>query len=106
MQWYATYDLDYANRAYPYVKGVATFWENSLKFENGQYNDYFDPIYEGSGNDVNGVLSRTIRMVMNLALDMSKELGADGERREKWTHIRDHLAPFPTCTVRDLPQRF
>jgi alpha-L-fucosidase 2 len=107
MQWYATYDLDYAKQAYPYVKGVATFWENWLKFEHGQYNDYFDPVHEESGNDVNAIHSLAlIRMVMNLALDMSQELGVDTERREKWTHIRDHLAPYPTCTVRDLPQRF
>lgn len=107
MQWYATYDLEFGRRAYPYVKGVATFWENWLKFENGQYNNYFDPIHEESGDDVNSVLSLgLIRMVMDLALDMSKELGLDTERREKWTHIRDHLAPYPTCKVRDLPEKF
>jgi alpha-L-fucosidase 2 len=107
MQWYATYDLDFGKRAYPYVKGVATFWENWLKFEHGQYNDYFDPIHEESGDDVNGLLSLgLVRMLMNLALDLSQELGVDADRREKWSHIRDHLALYPTCTVRDLPETF
>jgi hypothetical protein len=40
---------------------------------------------------------------MNLALDMSTELGVDADRRAKWTDIRDRLSDYPTCTVRDLP---
>jgi hypothetical protein len=107
MHWYATYDLDFGKQAYPYVKGVATFWEHWLKFENGQYNDYNDPVHEESGPDVNALHSLALcRMVMSLALDMSKELGVDADRRDKWVHIRDHLAPYPTCTVRELPKQF
>jgi hypothetical protein len=106
-RWYATYDLDFARAAYPFVRDVALFWENWLKFEDGRYVIYKDAIHEGSGDNVNPILSLgLVRMVMNLALDMSTELGVDAARHAKWEHIRDHLSPFPTCNVADLPERF
>lgn len=106
-RWYATYDLEYARQAYPFVRDVALFWENWLKFENGRYVIYKDAIHEGSGDDFNPILSvALVRVVMELALDMSAELGVDSGRREKWIHIRDHMSDFPVCTVADLPRRF
>ena len=44
-----------------------------------------------------------IKLVMNLATDISRELGVDADRRARWQDIRDHLSDFPICTVRDLP---
>lgn len=106
-QWKTTLDLEFAKRAYPYVQGVATFWENWLKYENGRYNDYDDAVHEESGPDMNPIQTLgLVRMVMDTALDMSEALGVDAERREKWQHIRDNLAPYPTCTVGDLPEQF
>jgi len=37
--------------------------------------------------------------VMTAALDMSRELGVDTDRREKWQDIHDHLSPFSTQTM-------
>jgi hypothetical protein len=106
-RWYATYDPDFGRKAYPFVRDTAYFWEQWLKYENGRYVDYHDAIHENSGDDVNPILALgLVRMVMNLALDMSKELGVDASRREKWAHIRDHLSDYPSCTVRDLPPQF
>ncbi len=124
-RWYATYDLDYARQAYPFVRDVALFWENWLKFEptspssgtpspaglrrpgEGRYVIYQDAVHELSGDDMNPIVSLAlVKMVMNLSLDMSKELGVDAGRREKWEHIRDHISAFPTCTVADLPEMF
>lgn len=103
-RWYATYDLDYAKKTYPWVRGVAEFWKNWLKFENGRYVDYLDAIHEGSGDNVNPILSLgLIKMVMNLALDMSAELGVDADQHEKWIHIRDHLSDWPTDNRNRLP---
>lgn len=113
-RWYATYDLEFGRQAYPFVRETAAFWENWLKFEpfnpaqgkDGRYVIHNDAVHEGSGDNVNSILSLgLIRMVMNLALDMSKELGLDADRREKWMHIRDHLSDYPKCTVRDLPEK-
>lgn len=106
-RWYATYDLNFARKAYPFIRDTAWFWENWLKFEDGRYVIYKDAIHEGSGSDVNAILSLgLVRLVMDLAVDMSKELGVDSDRRGKWTHIRGHLSDYPTCTVRDLPRQF
>jgi hypothetical protein len=63
----------------------------------GRYSIYNDSIQENSGPDYNNPMS--LGMVHNtftLALDMSKELGMDADRREKWQHIVKNLAKFPT----------
>ena len=106
-RWYATYDLDFARKAYPFVRDTAWFWENYLKLEGNRYVIYKDAIHEGSGENKNAILSLgLVRMVMNLALDMSQELGVDADRRARWTDIRERLSDYPVCTVRDLPQEF
>ncbi len=102
-RWYATYDLDYARQAYPFVRDTALFWENWLKFETNRYVIYKDAVHEGSGDNVNPIVSLAfVRMVMNLALDLSRELGVDAARHEKWAHIRDHISPYPACRLGDL----
>ncbi len=107
LRWYATYDLDFARQVWPFVSGTALFWENWLKFENGRYVIYQDAVHEGSGDDINPIVSLGfVRMVMDLAMDMSRELDVDSGRRQKWQHIRDHISGYPACTVRDLPQEF
>ena len=107
--WYATYDLDFAKKAYPFVREVATFWEHRLTLENDRYVDRHDAVLEEYGhepesNDVNPIVALAlIRQVMNLAIDMSTELGIDSERHDKWADIRDRMSDYPKCTVNDLP---
>ena len=106
MQFYHTYDQDYTKRVYPFVKGVATFWENYLEFENGRFVIYSDAIHEGSGENVNPILSLgLIRLVMQTAIDMSKELDADTDRTENWQHVLDHLSGY-TYQERDGKEVF
>lgn len=125
-RWYATYDLEFARRAYPFVKGVAFFWEKWLTLEPfasagatllttslgkaSRYVDRDDAIHELYGEDYNRcgqvnplIALALIKQVMNLAIDMSTELGVDADRHAKWADIRDRLSDYPTCTVRDLP---
>jgi len=85
------------------VRDTALFWENWVKWESNRYVIYKDAVHEGSGDNVNPIVSLAfVRMVMNLALDMSRELGVDATRHEKWIHIRDHLSAYPTCRLGDL----
>lgn len=94
--WYHTYDDDYANEVYPFVREVASFWEDYLRFENGRYVIHGDSVHEGSGQNVNPILSLgLVRMVMALALDISRTTGVDAGRREQWQHILDHLSAYP-----------
>jgi len=96
MQFYYTLDMNYTRRMYPFVKGVATFWENYVKWENNRYVIYNDAIHEGTVGDMNGVLSLGfVKMIMQLANDMSEMLQTDADRREKWLHVRDNISDYP-----------
>lgn len=96
-RWRCTYDPDYARKVYSFVKDVAEFWEDYLKLENGRYVIHGDAIHEGSGQDMNPILSLgLVRNTLDLALDMSGELGIDDERRAKWRDILNHLSMWTT----------
>lgn len=96
MQFYRTWDKGFAEKAYPFVKGVATFWEKYLTFENGRYVIYNDAIHEGTIGTKNPILSLgLVRMVMQTATDMSVLLQTDADRREQWAHILACLSDYP-----------
>ena len=97
MRWYCTYDKDYAKRLYPFVLEVANFWEDYLKFEDGRYVIHNDSVHEGSGPDVNAIVSLgLVRNTFELAVDMSTSLGIDADRHKKWRHILKNLSGFAT----------
>lgn len=97
MQFYRTWDKDFARKVYPYVKGVASFWEKYLVFEDGRYVIYNDAIHEGTIGTSNPILSLgLVPMVMQTACDMSGLLGTDAGRRDKWQHVISHLSGYPT----------
>lgn len=112
MRFYYSYDLQYASQvAYPYLIDVANFWEDYLTFEGNRYVIYRDAIHEVSTcadshpndewlqdfEDMNPILSLgVVRTVFKGLLDISKELGLDANRREKWSHILEHSSDFPT----------
>jgi len=102
--WHSTYDLNFARQAYPFVRATADFWEYHLVLENGRYVDKDDAALENSGRDTNPIVSLAmIRLVMDLALDMSAGLGVDRDKHAKWTDIRERLSDYPTCTIGELP---
>lgn len=82
MQFYHTWDEAYTRKVYPFVKGVATFWENYLTREGDRYVIYNDAIHEGTVGTMNPILSLgLVRMVMQTVSDMSALLGVDEEKR-------------------------
>jgi len=93
--FYSTYDEKYTRLYYPFVKGVATFWENYLTWEEGRYVIYNDAIHEGTVGTMNPILSLgLVRLVMQTAIDMSVELDTDLDKVEKWQHIIDNLSGY------------
>lgn len=67
------------------------------KLPPGRYSIYNSSIQESSGPDYNDPMDLgLVRNTFETVLDMSKELGVDADRREKWQHILKNLAPFPT----------
>lgn len=96
MQFYHTWDKEYTRKVYPFVKGVATFWENYLTREGDRYVIYNDAIHEGTVGTMNPILSLgLVRMVMRTVSDMSAFLGVDEEKRTQWAFIQDHLSDYP-----------
>jgi alpha-L-fucosidase 2 len=96
-RWRCSYDPVYGKKVYPFVKEVVEFWEDYLKFKEGRYVIIGDAIHEGSGKNVNPILTLgLLRNTFDLVLDMSRELNVDAGRREKWRHILDHLSGWAT----------
>ncbi|MEE4174447.1 MAG: hypothetical protein V2I57_09385, partial [Xanthomonadales bacterium] len=96
-RWRTTYDPAYGNQVYPLVKAVAAFWEDYLERRDGRYVIVGDAIHEGSGQDLNPILSLgLVRNSLDLAVDLSRELDVDAGRRETWRHILAHLSGWTT----------
>jgi hypothetical protein len=109
MHWYGTRDTEFARREYyPFLLSVAQFWENYLVFEDGAYHIYNDALnecgwYSGPDHmpqghdDKDPIVSQgLVRMLMKLMIDLSTELGENGEKIPVWQHILDHLPPIET----------
>ncbi|MBC9909331.1 glycosyl hydrolase family 95 catalytic domain-containing protein [Chitinophaga varians] len=94
--FYATYDMAFTERAYPFVRAVAEFWRQYLQPENGRYVIKNDAIHEGTIGTVNPILSLgLVRMVFTTATDMAKFLGKDAALQEQWQHMGKEMAPYP-----------
>ncbi len=95
--WRCTLDPEYAETGYPFVRDVALFWEDYLKFEERRYVIYNDAVHEGSGNDFNSIVSLAlVRNTFETAMEMAKTLGRDQDHFEKWQHILANLSGFAT----------
>ena len=98
-RWQHTYDPAYARKLYPFVREVATFWEDYLKWDDAgnRYVIENDAVHENTFGDFNPIVSLAfVRLAMETAIDMSTELGIDRVRHEKWRHILQHLSGFAT----------
>lgn len=96
MQFYHTWDEEFTRKVYPFVKGVATFWEGYLKYEDGRYVILNDAIHEGTVGNKNPLLSLgMVRMVFSTVRDMSILLGVDEHKREEWQTRCDLLSDYP-----------
>ncbi len=93
MRFRLSYDPKYARLIYPFLVEVGTFWESDLTLGDGRYTIR----EEGNVNPVRSL--GLVRMVFGGLIEVSSELNVDAERRKKWRHIFDHLAPYPTHQV-------
>ncbi|MFZ4396845.1 MAG: glycosyl hydrolase family 95 catalytic domain-containing protein [Kiritimatiellia bacterium] len=98
--WYYQYIQDeqwLKTAGYPFLREVADFWEDYLKLENGRYVIRGDSIHEGSGTDVNPIMSLGfVKTLFRNMVVMSRDLGLDEDRRAKWQDICEKLSAFPT----------
>lgn len=97
MQFYRTWDEEFTREVYPFVKGVALFWQDYLKKEDGRYSIYNDAIHEGSIGTKNPILTLgLIPMVMQTAIDMSELLNVDDDLRPRWKEVKQNISNFTT----------
>ena len=96
-QYQYTQDANFLRTsAYPYLRDVADFWEDYLKLESGRYVIDNDSIHEGSGKDLNPLLSLgLVRTLFKSLLQLSADLDVDAEHRAKWQDICDKISAFP-----------
>lgn len=110
MRFYHTYDRNYAQMVYPFIREVADFWEDYLVFENDRYviyNDNFWEVgpwegkdYKRNYGDINPTISLGLcRMLFKGIIDMSSFLQTDQDKVEKWNHILSHLSAIPTVEL-------
>ena len=71
-------------------------WDIDLDDGSSRYVIYNDSIHEGSGPDMNPLLSLgLVRTLFRNMLTMSEDLGVDAERRAKWQDICERISAFP-----------
>ena len=95
MRWKYTLDTNYAAKVYPYLKGVADFWDSYLVLRGNQYMDFHDSAWEQSGDDTNPATTLSfIHLVYPALVQMSEALNVDAESRARWNDIDFRLAPL------------
>ena len=103
-----TRDEAYLRKVYPYLSGVAEFWENDLKLENGRYvvhDDNFEEVgpWQGAGwrkgyGDTNPITTLGfLRVFLPAMIGFSETLDKDRERRQIWRDIVARLSDLPVC---------
>lgn len=110
MRFYHTYDKNYAQKVYPFIREVADFWEDYLVYEDGRYVSYDDNFwevgpwegkdYKQNYGDINPTVSLGLcRMLFKGIIEMSSFLQVDQDKVEKWNHILTHLSAIPTVEI-------
>ncbi|MHB0936649.1 MAG: glycosyl hydrolase family 95 catalytic domain-containing protein [Armatimonadota bacterium] len=100
--WHYRYSGDLAyfrEKGYPFMVAAADFYLGYLHWRDdlGRYEIPLATTYEDERDwrftDTITNLSM-IRATFPILVKMSRELGVDEERREKWQHVLDHLPPY------------
>lgn len=98
-RWRYTRDLTYARKVWPFLVGVADFWDHDLKLVDGRYvdtNDAEDEHLWGPAADTNpATVIGFLNMLYPSLLDMSKQLHTGEELRATWTARLAQLSPLP-----------
>lgn len=109
MRWHLSMDRKYLLKVYPFMKSVATFWQNDLVERDGVLHA-LDGMHERITRDVeqNGQPedpANTLGYLKSFFADMieaSEFLGVDAELRETWRDIAARLAPYRVGKIEDI----
>ncbi len=105
-RWRYTRDLTYARKVWPFLLGVAEFWDYDLKLVNGRYvdmNDAEDEHLWGPSDDVNpATVVGFLHMLYPALLDMSDQLHSGQEQRATWSDRLAHLSALPLAPAESV----
>jgi len=101
--WRYSGDEDFLrNRAYPFLKLCASFWEGYLEQgDDGRLHVPLSHNPEWLGNDPEAWGRDTtidlalVRSLFAWLIEASDRLGVDADARVRWHDLREHLAPYP-----------
>ena len=107
-----TEDEAYASKVYPYLRGVADFWEKDLVCRSGTYHVVEDGMHERTDDNIreNGKPEDPVNTLGYLKTfftwmpKISEALQLDSDKRGIWKEIAEHLAPFPKGTIREIEE--
>lgn len=107
-----TEDEDYAGRVYPFLRGVADFWEKDLVCRDGIYHVTGDGMHERTDSNIreHGIPEDPVNTLGYLKTFftwmpvISSALELDEEKKEKWLDIAEHLAEYPKGTIRQIQE--
>lgn len=105
MRYYMTLDKKYARRIYRYVKGIADYWENDLKWDGKRYYVEGDCAHEVQ-IDYHAINSSNslgfIRATLKLVIKLSEALDVDADKRPKWNKILNKLSCYHICSAEKI----
>jgi hypothetical protein len=94
LKYYYLRDKGYAGKVFPFLKGVATFWQNYLMFDGTRYvivNDSQEEIENWP--QTNGVMSlATLRLVLQGTIDIATATGQEAALVPTWQNILAKLS--------------
>jgi hypothetical protein len=98
-RWRYTGDAAYARKMWPFLTGVADYWDHDLKLVDGRYVDFNDAPDEnlwGPATDVNPATTiGFLKMLYPALIDMSKQLNTGQKMRPTWSGILSRLSKLP-----------
>jgi hypothetical protein len=98
-RWRYTRDPEYARTVWPFLTGVAEFWDYDLKLIGGRYvdlNDAEDEHLWGPAEDTNpATVIGFLNMLYPALLDMSDQLHLGQDQRATWQNHLAHLSSLP-----------
>ena len=98
-RWRYTGDAAYARKMWPFLTGVADYWDHELKLVNGRYvdmNDAPDEHLWGPADDVNPATTiGFLHMLYPALIEMSRQLNTGQQMRATWSRILAHLSDLP-----------
>ncbi|MGI5240479.1 glycosyl hydrolase family 95 catalytic domain-containing protein [Dactylosporangium sp. CA-139066] len=102
MRFEYTYDTNYANQVYPWLKQVGLFWQNYLTWDasRNRYVITNDAPHEGQAYpQTNSSMSLgLVHLLFQGLIDMSTTLNVDTTTRATWQNILSHLSTPATFT--------